>query len=72
MTNGFLRRPRCGVCGKTMMFSLENRYLPLEVMVLLSELSVPPTQVTQWECFHDQHGSVWSINVPNARTIWVY
>ena len=72
MTNGFLRRPRCGVCGKTMMFSEGNRYLPLEVTLLLLKLSVPPTQVTQWECFHDKHGFLWSIHTPNAKTIWVY
>ncbi len=73
MTEGFLYRPRCGVCGKAMVAIPDaNRQIPLEIMSLLTMLEMPPSLVKQYNCFFANHGCVWHIPVSGAKDIWVY
>jgi hypothetical protein len=65
------RHPKCRVCGDWMLFSIEKRYLPIEILFYLAEKSLPESAVTQWECINEKHPFRWSIVAPGTKTVWV-
>jgi hypothetical protein len=53
-----------------MLFSIEKKYIPLEILFYLVEKSLPESAVTQWECTNEKHPFRWSINIPDKKTVW--
>jgi hypothetical protein len=60
MADGFYKPILCKVCAKPMKFSEECGYIPLEVVLALTERGYPWTVLMNYTCA-DKHKRAWYI-----------